>query len=137
MKTNLKHSSVELNHLPDKILIYILKKLSNVEVLYSLIDVHTIAHDRVFINYLKLMKCILDESIDSLPKSIVDRFCLQILPEIHHQIKWLDLEASSMKRILFATNYPHLYGLGLYDIAIETVLSLFNGKIFFSILLNN
>jgi len=141
MKINMKHSSVELNDLPDEILMIILKKLSNVEVLYSLIGVnkrlHTIVHDPIFTNCLMLMKCISDESIDSLPKSILDRFCLQILPEIHHQIKWLDLEPSSMKRILFATNYPILYGLGLYDIAIETVLSLFSGKIFFSILLNN
>ncbi|CAF4381930.1 unnamed protein product, partial [Rotaria sp. Silwood2] len=41
---------------------------------------------------------------------MLDRFCLQILPEIHYKIKWLDLESSSMERILLATNYPNLYG---------------------------
>jgi hypothetical protein len=138
MKINMKHSSVELNHLPDEILIYILKKLSNVEVLYSLIDVnkrlHAIVHDPIFTNCLTLMRCVSDDSVDSLPDPILDRFCLQILPEIHHQIKWLDLEPSSMKRIFLATNYPILYGLGLYDIDIETALSHFIGKILFSIL---
>jgi hypothetical protein len=72
-------------------------------------------------------------SIDPLPDSILDRFCSEILPEIHHKIKWLNLESLSMKHILFATNYPNLYGLGLYDIEIETVLPLFFGKIFSSI----
>ncbi|CAF4706171.1 unnamed protein product, partial [Rotaria sp. Silwood2] len=67
------------------------------------------------------------------PDPILDRFCLQILPEIHHKIKWLNLESSSIERIL-VTNYPNLYGLGLYDVEIETALSLFMGKIFSSTL---
>jgi hypothetical protein len=65
---------------------------------------------------------------------MIARFCLQILPEIHYQIKWFNLERSSMKRILRATNYPNLYGLGLFDIDGETALSLFTGKRFSSIL---
>ena len=116
----MEHSSVELNDLPDEILMIILKKLSNVEVLYSLIGVNkrlnTIVHDSIFTNCLTLMRCFSDDSIYPLPDPILDRFCLQILPEIHHKIKWLNLESSSMKRILLATNYPNLYGLGLYDI---------------------
>ncbi|CAF3245281.1 unnamed protein product, partial [Rotaria sp. Silwood2] len=56
---------------------------------------------------------------------MLDRFCLQILPAIHHHIKWLNLESSSMKSILRATNYPNLYGLGLFDIDTETARYLF------------
>ncbi|CAF4574058.1 unnamed protein product [Rotaria sp. Silwood2] len=66
-------------------------------------------------------------SKSSHPDPILDRFCLQILPEIHHKIKWLNLESSSIERIL-VTNYPNLYGLGLYDVEIETALSLFMDK---------
>ncbi|CAF3787381.1 unnamed protein product [Rotaria sp. Silwood1] len=134
----MKHSSVELNDLPDEILMIILKKLYNVQVLYSLIGVNkqlnTILHDPIFTSHLTLMRCFSDDSIDSLPDPILDRFCLQILHEIHYKIQWLNLESSSMKRILLATNYPTLFGLGLYDIEIETALSLFIGKIFSSIL---
>ncbi len=60
---------------------------------------------------------------------MLDRFCFQILPSIHHKIKWIDLEVSSMKRILSA-NYPILFGLGIYNIEKETDLDLFTGKIF-------
>ncbi|CAF0755522.1 unnamed protein product [Rotaria sordida] len=67
------------------------------------------------------MKHFLDDSIYPLPDPMVDQFCLQILPEIHHKIKWLNLELLSMERILLATNYPNLYGLGLYDLQIEKV----------------
>jgi hypothetical protein len=33
-----------------------------------------------------------------------------------------------MERILLTTNYPNLYGLGLYNISIENALPLFIGK---------
>ncbi|CAF1199811.1 unnamed protein product [Rotaria sordida] len=125
----MEDSSIELNELPDEILIIILKKLFNTEVLYSLIDVNkrlnSIVHDPIFTSHLILMRCFSDDSIYPLPDSILDRFCSQILSSIHHKIKWLNLESSSMKRILLATNYPNLYGLGLYNIEAETALSLF------------
>ncbi|CAF3477139.1 unnamed protein product [Rotaria socialis] len=123
------NSSIELSDLPNEILMIILKKLFNVEVLYSLIGVnkrlHAIVYDPIFTNCLTLMRCVSDDSIDPLPDSILDRLCSQILPEIHHKIKCLNLESSSMKRILLATSYPNLCELGLYDIEIETVMSLF------------
>jgi hypothetical protein len=125
---------VELNDLPDEILIYILKNLSNVEVLYSLIGVNDrlsrIAYDCTFTNSLRLMDDFVDDSVDSLPNSILDQFCFKILPSIHRQIKWLDVESSSMERILLATNYPKLYGLGIYDIDVERAISLFTGNLF-------
>jgi hypothetical protein len=61
---------------------------------------------------------------------ILNRFCLQILPEIHDKIQWLDLESSSMKHVLRAANYPNLDSLALYNIDEESARSLFTGKIF-------
>ncbi|CAF1132867.1 unnamed protein product [Adineta steineri] len=124
----MEHLSTELNDLPDEILMIILKKLFNTEVLYSLIDVNkrfnTIVRDPIFTNKLTLMRCLSNNRNYPLPDPILDRFCFQILPSIRHKIKWLNLESSSMKRILNVTNYPNLYGLGLYDLEIETARSL-------------
>ena len=125
---------VELNDLPDEILIYILKKLYNIEVLYSLIGVSRrlsrIAHDSTFTSHLTL-RFFTDDFIDPWPYPILDQLCLTILPEIHRQIKWLDLESSSsLERVLLATNYPNLYGLGIYDVDIERVISLCTGNLF-------
>jgi hypothetical protein len=126
--------SIKLNNLPDEILIIILKKLYNFETLYSFIGVNKrfnrIAHDSIFTNHLTLMT-FLNDSTYCLPDLILDRFCLQILPKIHHKIKWLDLESTSMERILRVTNYPNLYGLGLYGIDVENAISLFIGKLLF------
>ena len=61
---------------------------------------------------------------------MLDQFCLEILPSIHHKIKWLYLESTSMERILLATNYPNLYRLGIYKIQAERAVHLFSGKIF-------
>jgi hypothetical protein len=59
---------------------------------------------------------------------MLDRFCLQILPQIVKKIESLNLESSSMKHILLSTNYRNSYGLGLYDLEIERIKYLFIGK---------
>jgi hypothetical protein len=123
--------SIKLSDLPDEILIFILRKLYDVEVLYSLIGINKrlnrIAYDSIFTTHLTLY--FVDKFIYPLPDPMLDRFCLQILPKIHHKIKWLNLESRSMERILLATNYPNLNRLGLYDIDVEKALSLFNSKL--------
>ncbi|CAF4071255.1 unnamed protein product [Rotaria sordida] len=126
--------SIRLSDLPDEILIFILRKLYDVEVLYSLIGVNkrlnTLAYDSIFTTHLTLY--FLDKFIYPLPDPMLDRFRLQILPKIHHKVKWLNLESTSMERILLATNYPNLNGLGLYDIDVDKALYLFNNDIVFA-----
>ncbi|CAF1443128.1 unnamed protein product [Rotaria sordida] len=131
-----------LNDLPDEIIMIILKKLYNVEVLYYFIGVNkrlnTIAHDSIFSSCLNLYQYFSDDDyICPLPDLMLNRFCSQILPSIHNKIQWLNLESSSMKRILSATNYPNLYGLGLYDINVEVAPSLFTDESFFNPLFKN
>ncbi|CAF1417233.1 unnamed protein product [Rotaria sordida] len=137
----MEYSSVQLNDLSDKILIYILKNLSNIDVLYSLIGVNKrlnkIVCDSFFTNRLTLLKSSLNYCVLPLSDRILDRFCLQILPKIHDKIKWLDLESFSMERILLATNYPNLYGLGLYNIQEEKAIYLFNNESLFTCMFKN
>ena len=129
-----KCSLVELEDLPDEILLTIFQKLDNASVLNALMHVsrrlNTIVLDPLFTSHLALMKQMLDDSIHPLSDSILDRFCSQILPEIHCHIKRLDLEPSSMERIFLAADYPNLCGLGLFGISIETAVCLVTGKRF-------
>ncbi|CAF3344783.1 unnamed protein product [Rotaria sp. Silwood2] len=96
----MEHSVVQLNDLSDEILMIILKDMCKSEVLYFLIGVNqrfnTTAHDPIFTNHLTLLRHA-DGFIYPSTDSMLDRFCLQILPKIHHKIKWLDLESSSIK----------------------------------------
>ncbi|CAF4682904.1 unnamed protein product, partial [Rotaria socialis] len=48
-----------------------------------------------------------------LPDAMLDRFYSEILPKIHHKIKWLDLEPTSLERILLAANCSNLYEVSL------------------------
>jgi len=127
------NSCLQLNDLSDEILLIIFKKLNNVALLYSLFDVNKrlneILHDRFFTSHLNLLKFCSTDSNYRLPEPILDRFCLEILPKIHRKIGWLNLESSSMERILLSTNYPLLYRLGLYNLEIEKAKQLFTGKI--------
>jgi hypothetical protein len=55
---------------------------------------------------------------------LLDRFCSEILPKIHHQIQWLSLESSSIERILLAANYPNLCQLDIFILTEEPQLHL-------------
>ncbi|CAF1516548.1 unnamed protein product [Rotaria sordida] len=120
---------IQLDNLPDEILMMIFNNMCQADVLYSLIDVNqrlnTIVHDPIFTNHLTLLEHSSDHFIHSLTDSMLDQFCLEILPKIKHKIKWLDLEPLSMERILLATNYPCLYGLTLYNIDLRTCIYYF------------
>ncbi|CAF5166905.1 unnamed protein product, partial [Rotaria sp. Silwood1] len=89
----MEYSSIQLNDLPDEILIYIFKKLSNGEILYSLSGVNKrlnkIVHDSIFTNDLSLLMSTSDGLVYSLSDLILDRFYSHILPKIHQKIQWL------------------------------------------------
>ncbi|CAF4499814.1 unnamed protein product [Rotaria sp. Silwood2] len=110
----MSQSYAQLQDLPDELLIFIFKQMHNVEVLYSLFGVNE-RSSKKFLNVYSL-------------DIIFDRFCLQILPAVHEKIQWLDVESSSMKRILCAADYPNLHGLGLFNTEEETIKSLFTGE---------
>ena len=127
------YSPVQLADLPDEVLLIIFMKLNSAELLYSLVDVNKrlnrILHDSVFTSRLTLMTRLQDNSITPFSDSLLRRFCVEILPEIHCKIKWLDLESSSMERILLSTTYPNLYRLGLYDLEMGRATLLFSRKL--------
>jgi len=128
----MEYSCVQLNDLPDEILLLIFKKLNNIELFYSLIGVNKrldkILRDCIFTNTLTLLEYFSYNRIYSLSDPILNRFCWQILPNIEHKIKWFNLEASSMERILLSGNYSNLSGLGIYNITKENGLHFFTGK---------
>jgi len=127
MKINMAHTFIQLDHLPDEILVFIFKKLHNSDVLYSLIDVNKrldrIVNDSIFTNNLTLTTP--SNGLNQFTDTILARFCLQILPKISDKIESLNVESSSMERVLLATNYPNLHRLGLYNLPSETARKLF------------
>lgn len=135
----MQFSCAEIYALPDEILLILLKKLSNVQVLYSLFGINqrlnAVVRDPTFTSRLTLFERLTDPNgfisdhyINPLSDSIISRFYLQILPAIHQKIKWLDVEPTCLERVFRATNYPYLCRLGIYGIDIETALSLFTSE---------
>lgn len=130
--SNTKCSMIEFNDLPDEMLVKILKNLNNVQVLLSVMNTNKrldrIICDRSFTSRLSLWQNTSSDYIYSLDDLIVNRFCDEILPKIHHQIQWLDLEANSLRKILLAVQYPQLRGLSLYGIQICSLIQLIQGN---------
>ncbi|CAF4248172.1 unnamed protein product, partial [Adineta steineri] len=115
-----KHN-INLLDLPTEILFFILKKLNNIEVLYSLLDVNNqrldvVAQDKIFTT--KLDFVFMSQSINavsSISNSTLNRFCFSILPRIHRDIKSLILDSNFMECILRAAYYPNLTNLEIYN----------------------
>jgi hypothetical protein len=129
----MNRSNVTIVDLPNEILLIILKKLDNMDVLHSLWDVDTqrlnmIVQQKTFTNTLNFVVTTLTDDILSIADSILDRFCNNILPKIDHNVKSLILESGSMERILLAADYPNLTDLKLFNFNDEIVSRYFIGK---------
>ena len=137
-------ASVQLDDLPDEILIIIFRKLSSSILFCSLIDVNQrfnrLVHDSIFTNRLNLVTFTRQHMfkelslgkilVSSLADRVLDRFCLHILPEIHEKVQWLCLEPFSMKRVLRGRDYPNLSALTLWNIEADDATNLFSGMIY-------
>ncbi|CAF5181274.1 unnamed protein product [Rotaria sp. Silwood1] len=86
--------------------------------------------DNIFTNTLNMISksSTDDDDICSIDDRILDRFCIDILPKIHHNIKHFILEPMSMERILLASNYPKLTSLKLFNFGQNIALNYFTGK---------
>ena len=128
--------TVHLLDLPDEILFLILKKLENVNVLYSLLGTNNqrleiLALEQIFssiLNFVSISQSTNETS--SISDSILDRFCIGIIPRIHKNVKSLIVESISMKRILRAGIYPNLIELKIFNFNKAIVSRYFMGKIF-------
>ncbi|CAF0845881.1 unnamed protein product [Adineta steineri] len=94
--------TAHLLDLSDEILLIILKKLESVDVLYSLLNVNKRLDQMArSVNNTKFLNF-------SMNNIQLNRFCCEILPQIHHNTVELTLEIFSMERILLACEYPNL-----------------------------
>ena len=123
----MNRSNIHLLDLPDEMLFGIVKKLDNVDVLYSLFDIDNeridrIAREEIFSDTLNFASTIRNIPVID---SMFDRFCDYILPRIHHNVKCLIVEPTSMKRILLAADYPELTELKLFNFHRDTSLHYF------------
>jgi len=118
---NMHQSNVNLLDLPNEILLTIFKFLNNIDILYSLFDIDNqrldmILQEKAFTTSLNFVLATSYDNVLSIAVSIIDRFCISILPKINYDIKSLTLESKSMEHILRAADYPNLTELKLYNV---------------------
>jgi len=133
VEINMNQSIVILLHLPSEILHIILKKLNNMDVLYSLLGVDnqrldTILLDKTFTNSLSFVLTTTTNDLLPITGSMLDLFCIDILPKIHCNVKFLTLHSEFMERILRAADFPNLSELRLYNVSDNTISRYFTGK---------
>ena len=127
--------SVHLLDLANEILFIILKKLENVDVLYSLMGTNNqrleiIAQQQIFTNILNFTSISRSTNeICSISSTILNQFCIDILARIHTNVKSLIVESFSMECIFDAIIYPDLTQLKIFNFNKGIVSRYFIGKI--------
>ncbi|CAF3186995.1 unnamed protein product, partial [Rotaria sp. Silwood2] len=68
------------------------------------------------------------DNVSSIDRCKLDRFCIDILPRVQHNVKCFILEPVSMERILLAVQYPNLGELKLFNFNQEIALNYFTNE---------
>jgi hypothetical protein len=114
-------------------LLTIFNKLNNTDVLYSLIGVNEkldrLARDITFTQSIDLVRVSSDEHNHSKTKTILNRFCTDILPRIQHNIEHLTLDLLSIDCVLRIGNYPKLHKITLVNLPFEMASRNLNGML--------
>ena len=130
-------TNVQFIDLPDEILLLILTKLDNTDVLYSLSSINNrrldiIAQENIFtntLNFVSISTSHTTDEIHSVSNSILDRFQANILPRIHQHIKSLTLTSDSMDCVFAAGIYPNLTELKIFNFNRTIVSHYFKDKV--------
>ncbi|CAF3701396.1 unnamed protein product [Rotaria sp. Silwood1] len=128
LEFKMNQHNVCLLDLPNEILFLILKKLDNIDVLYSLLGINNqrlniIAQEQNFTNILNFVSISQStDEISSISAAILNRFCIDILPRIHKNVKSLSIESIYLEYILGAGHYPNLTELKLFNLNKEIFL---------------
>jgi hypothetical protein len=93
-----------------------------------------LAQDITFTQSVSLVATPANEYNDSRNKPILDRFCVDVIPRIQHNIECLTLDSLSIDRILCIGNYSKLHKLTLVDIQLQLASRIFNGMSSFHLL---
>jgi hypothetical protein len=105
--------------LSDEMLLIILNKLDYIDVLYSLRGVNKkfdkLIQDPSFSQSLNFSIASSNEKNNS----ILDRFHINILSKIQHNIECVTLEPSLIERFLYIVDYPKLHKITLVNLQLE------------------
>lgn len=124
---------VNILQLPNEILFFILTKLNNIDVLYSLLNIgnerlDNIVQDPIFsqrLNFVTISQSI--DEVSSISRIMLDRF-YDILPRVYYNVQSLIIESESMEYVFRAAYYPKLTELKIYNFDNTIVSRYFIGK---------
>ena len=126
---------LNLLDLPNEMLLFIMKQLNMVDVLYSLVDV-TQRLDQLVLNSSSTrtvdMTCLetgfFPDRVYSINDHVLGRICQDVLPRISDQVHELILDQHSIKRVLHASDYRQLVSLSLIDVDETFFFDFFESK---------
>jgi hypothetical protein len=124
---------VNIDDLPDEILLNVFKRLHEFDVLYSLVGVNqkldNVACDACFTRTVDLTTIPSNKGNDPITNAILDRFSMEILPRIRDKMECLIVEACFLQRVVRGSNYLNLRKLTLVNLKLKMASKIFNGML--------
>jgi len=105
--------------LSDEMLLIILNKLDYIDVVYSLRGVNKKFDKLIEDSSLSRSLNFAIASSNEKNNSILDRFHINILSKIQHNIECVTLEPSLIERFLYIVDYPKLHKITLVNLQLE------------------
>ncbi|CAF3531715.1 unnamed protein product [Rotaria socialis] len=91
-----------------------------------------LARDITFTRSIDFVTILSNKKSKSRRNSTLDRFCVDIIPRIQHNIESLTLDRLSIDRVLRIGNYLKLWKLTLVNLSLKTARDIFNDNFGFS-----
>jgi hypothetical protein len=124
---------VNIDDLPDEILLNVFKRLHGFDVLYSLVGVNrkldNVACDACFTRTVDLTTILSNKKDVPITNAILDRFSMEILPRIRDKMECLIVEACFFQRVVRGSNYLNLRKLTLLNLKLKMACKIFNGML--------
>ena len=124
--------TVCLLDLPDEILLIIMGKLGSRDVLCSLLGVNRrldqMARSINITKFVDFSIMLPNGQYSSIDDVELNRYCDEVLPQIHHQVVVLNFTLCSMERILLDCEYPSFTTIVFITFSTDLLLCSLTGK---------
>jgi hypothetical protein len=127
----LTKNDINIMDLPDEMLLMIVNRLNNIDILYSLVDVNQrfnrLTFNSLYFHDLDFTTVSMFDPNSHEYSELINRIFKNLLPRIHHQVTKLTLDHISMEHVLYTFNFPYLSSLTLVLSEIETFVKSLKG----------
>jgi hypothetical protein len=113
-------------NLPDELLLMILNKLNTIS-LICLFNIHPHLNELILMELCQLNLFMTSTNgINPIEDNIIVKFFMEILPQIHQRIQYVNIQSTLLEKIFLIHDYPNLKGMEFFNVTEQIAVYLFS-----------